>query len=85
MLKLGTLRWKGKCQRHPNFHPDEGEGAIKGGCQRCYTLWQIYQQHQRLIRLMREFGPVRERRGPIVIEWPQLELFTEPQEMSITQ
>ncbi|HZU24377.1 MAG TPA: hypothetical protein VFA04_02590 [Bryobacteraceae bacterium] len=62
MLKLGTLRWKGRCSKHPRYDPaEDGEGGIRGGCQRCLRLLDIYQQHGRLVRLMREFGPLRER------------------------
>lgn len=61
MLKLGTLRWKGKCKRHPAYDPVDGEAAIKGACARCYALLDIYVQHRRLVELMRNFGPVREK------------------------
>jgi hypothetical protein len=61
MLKIGTLRWKGRCGRHPQYDPSEGEGAIKGACTRCYALLDIYRQHRRLMELLRAFGPARER------------------------
>ena len=61
MLKLGTLRWKGKCRRHPGYDPADGEGAIKGACEKCYMLLDIYVQHRRLLELIRSFGPPRER------------------------
>jgi hypothetical protein len=61
MLKIGTLKWKGRCGKHPRFDPEQGEGAIRGGCIRCYALLDIYRQHKRLIEMMRAFGPMRER------------------------
>jgi hypothetical protein len=61
MLKLGTLRWKGRCKRHPRYDPAEGEGAIKGACQQCQRLLEIHLQHRRLVDMMRAFGPVRDR------------------------
>jgi len=61
MLKLGTLRWKGKCARHPSYDPVDGEAAIRGACEKCYLLLDIYVQHRRLLELMRTFGPPRER------------------------
>ena len=61
MLKLGTLRWKGRCRRHPRFDPGDGEGAIKGGCAQCHSLLEIYRQHKRLVEMMRAFRPVRDR------------------------
>jgi hypothetical protein len=62
MLKLGTLRWKGRCKRHPRYDPADGEGAIKGGCERCRQLLEIYVQHKRLVALMRAFGPARDQK-----------------------
>ena len=60
MLKLGTLRWKGRCKRHPKYDPAEGEGAIKGGCERCLQLFEIHLQHKRLVAMIRAFGPARD-------------------------
>ena len=61
MLKIGTRRWKGRCARHPQYDPHDGEGGIRGACKRCYALLEIYEQHRRLMELMRTFGPMRER------------------------
>lgn len=61
MLTLGTLRWRGRCSRHPTFDPCDGEGAIRGACARCYALLEIYTQHRRLVELIRAFGPMRDR------------------------
>jgi hypothetical protein len=57
MLKIGVIRWKGRCPKHPRYHPQkDGLGGIKGGCRRCELLLEIYNQHSLLIRLVREFG-----------------------------
>ncbi len=57
MLKIGTVRWRGKCPKHPMFDPEaDGPGAIKGGCPRCQDLQTIFDSHQRTVRLMRTFG-----------------------------
>lgn len=61
MLKIGTLRWKGRCGRHPMYDPSEGEGAIRGGCNRCQALLDIHRQHLRLVEMMRSFGPPRDK------------------------
>ena len=54
MLKLGAISFAGKCPRHPRFDPeDEGAGAIRGGCPRCQSLFDIYQAHARLTALIR--------------------------------
>ena len=62
MLKRGTLRWKGRCSRHPRYDPaTDGEGGVRGGCTRCLGLLDIHLQHTKLVALMRNFGPMRER------------------------
>lgn len=58
MLKIGTVKWNGKCGKHPMFDPDaDGPGAVKGGCTRCAELVAIHESHQRTLQLMRAFGP----------------------------
>ena len=57
MLKIGVVRWKGKCSKHPRYDPEvDGLGGIRGGCRRCELLLEIYAQHAGLIRSIREFG-----------------------------
>lgn len=57
MLKIGVVRWKGRCAKHPRYHPEhDGLGGIKGGCRRCELLLDIYNHHASLMRLLREFG-----------------------------
>jgi hypothetical protein len=78
MLKLGTLRWKGRCSRHPRYDPaSDGEGGVRGGCTRCLRLLEIHEHHARLMGLMRSFGPMRERAGKPVdaMDARQLGLF----------
>lgn len=58
MLKIGVVRWRGKCSRHPMFDPfADGPGAIKAGCERCTALLEIHASHQRMLMLMRGFAP----------------------------
>lgn len=71
MLKVGTLRWKGRCGRHPKYDPNDGEGAIRGACARCFALLEIHRQHRRLLDLMRAFGPPRERAGKVVFRFDE--------------
>lgn len=52
MVNLGTVRFRGRCSRHPRFDPEDGAGAVRGGCQRCELLLEIFQTHQRLVELM---------------------------------
>jgi hypothetical protein len=57
MLKIGSIRWKGRCHKHSGYDPEiDGLGGIRGGCKRCEMLLEIYTQHASLVRLMREFG-----------------------------
>ncbi len=57
MLKIGVVRWKGRCAKHTLYDPAvDGLGGIKGGCRRCELLLDIYANHEKLIRLLREFG-----------------------------
>jgi hypothetical protein len=60
MLKLGSVRWRGKCPKHPRFDPSiDGIGAIKGNCQKCNELMDIFHHHQEALRLMRSFRPAQ--------------------------
>jgi hypothetical protein len=57
MLKIGVVRWKGRCSKHPRYNPEmDGLGGIRGGCRRCEMLLEIYTNHTSLVRLIREFG-----------------------------
>jgi hypothetical protein len=63
MLKIGTVRWRGKCSRHPMFDPLEGgRGGVKGGCPRCTSLVEIFEAHQKMLALMRTFAPPAEKK-----------------------
>jgi hypothetical protein len=58
MLKIGTVRWRGKCSRHPRFDPfEDGPGGVRGACPRCTSLLEIWEAHQKMLSLMRTFVP----------------------------
>jgi hypothetical protein len=58
MLKIGSIRWRGKCPRHPRFDPYlDGRAAIKGGCEKCTALVDIHNHHVQMLALMRRFTP----------------------------
>lgn len=67
MLKLGSIRWRGRCSRHPRFDPYlDGRGAIRGNCEKCTTLADIHDAHQRMLAMMRGFTPPQiRRRAPV--------------------
>lgn len=57
MLKVGSVKWKGRCAKHPAYDPEmDGMGGIRGGCRRCEMLLDIWTHHSKMVRLMREFG-----------------------------
>ena len=61
MIRIGSVRWHGRCAKHPRYDPEtDGLAGIRGGCRRCELLLEIWQQHARLVKLMREFGSPRE-------------------------
>ena len=58
MLKIGSIRWRGKCSRHQGYDPYmDGRGGIKAGCTRCELLAEIHECHEKMLRLMRGFAP----------------------------
>jgi hypothetical protein len=58
MLKIGSIRWHGKCPRHPRFDPKiDGIGGIRGGCEKCALLAEIHAHHAGMLNLMRRFAP----------------------------
>ena len=81
MLKIGSIRWRGRCPRHPSFNPyTDGRGAIKGACAKCAALADISEMHQKMIALMRNFAPPQPARKPVPIPAPdrrQTNLFSD--------
>lgn len=63
MLKLGSVRWRGKCPRHPRYDPyKDGREAITGNCEKCTILADIHEAHRRMMSMMRGFAPSQPRR-----------------------
>ncbi len=54
MVNLGTVRFKGRCAKHPLFDPLNGPAAIRGECRKCQLLLEIHQAHTRLAELIRK-------------------------------
>jgi hypothetical protein len=60
MLRIGSIRWRGKCPKHPAFDPYfDGRASIKGGCERCGLLADIEAHHSQMLAMMRRFTPPR--------------------------
>jgi hypothetical protein len=57
-LKIRARKFDGRCSRHKRYNPAvDGLGAIKGGCPRCYLLFEIWETSLKLNRLIRNFDP----------------------------
>jgi hypothetical protein len=57
-LKIRTRRFEGRCARHKRYNPaTDGRGGIRGGCQRCGLLADIYETALRLNALIRRYDP----------------------------
>ncbi|MDE3198942.1 MAG: hypothetical protein KGN84_21515 [Acidobacteriota bacterium] len=58
MLRIGVVRWRGKCSKHPGFDPViDGPEAVRGACEKCAALIEIHKCHQKMLGLMRGFAP----------------------------
>ncbi len=58
MLKIGLVKWRGKCSKHQGYDPyADGLGGIRGGCERCQALLEIHEHYQKMLTLMRQFNP----------------------------
>jgi hypothetical protein len=42
----------------------DGRGAIRGGCEKCTALADIYNHHVQMLSLMRGFAPPQKTRRP---------------------
>ena len=80
MLKLGAIRFRGKCSKHPHYDPHDGTGAIKGGCTKCQLLVDILCLHTAMLTRMCEVSPPKDMRKFRAFDDKQLGLFTEEEE-----
>ena len=65
MVTLGTVRFKGRCDRHAGFDARDGLGGIRGGCKRCMLLLEIHDSHARLVELIRK---VKNDADPVLVK-----------------
>jgi hypothetical protein len=57
-LKIRARKFNGRCGRHKRYNPAvDGLGAIKGGCELCALLFEIWEASLRLNKLIRRFDP----------------------------
>ncbi len=76
MLKLGSVRFRAKCARHPKYSPmRDGLAAIKGGCPKCHLLLDIFETHRKMIALMRQAVPREGAAKEAEVDVNQLQLF----------
>lgn len=57
-MKIRARKFDGRCARHRGYNPAvDGRGGIKGGCERCGLLFEIWEASLHLNRLIRDFNP----------------------------
>jgi hypothetical protein len=57
-LKIRSRKFDGRCARHKRYNPAiDGRGGIKGGCNRCELLFNIWETSLKLNQLIRRFDP----------------------------
>jgi hypothetical protein len=57
-VKIRSRKFEGRCARHKGYNPGvDGQGGIRGGCQRCQLLFEIWQASLKLNQLIRKFDP----------------------------
>ena len=75
MLRIGAVRWRGKCSKHPSFDPTDGMPATAATCERCGMLRDIWEHHRKMMDLMKRFTPPKERKRPPSDADRQISLF----------
>jgi hypothetical protein len=60
-------RLKGKCPNHPRYNPEQGQGAIRGGCQHCLELYEAVRARDLLLQAAGRFETATQ---PFVIKRP---------------
>lgn len=60
-------RLKGKCPNHPRYNPEQGQGAIRGGCQHCLKLYEAVHARDLLLQAVGRFETATK---PFVIDRP---------------
>ena len=57
-MKIRSRKFDGRCAKHKRFNPAvDGRGGIKGGCNRCSLLTDIWEASLQLNLLIRKFDP----------------------------
>ena len=57
-MKIRSRKFDGRCARHKRYNPAiDGRGGIKGGCNRCELLFEIWETSLKLNQLIRRFDP----------------------------
>jgi len=65
VLKLGSIRFRARCTRHPAYDPaNGGEFAIRGGCKRCEQLLELFKAHAHFVALARQVKNLAEEERP---------------------
>jgi hypothetical protein len=72
MLRVGAVRFRGRCEKHPRYLPPEP--PEDPNCKRCGLLADIERAHRRMVALMRQFRPE---------DWPAVRTEPDPRQPSL--
>ena len=57
-MKIRSRKFEGRCAKHKGFNPAvDGRGGVRGNCQRCCLLTDIWEASLQLNQLIRKFDP----------------------------
>jgi hypothetical protein len=57
-VKIRSRKFNGRCARHKRYNPAvDGRGGIRGNCNRCNLLYDIWEAGLKLNQLIRKFDP----------------------------
>ena len=60
-VKIRSRKFEGRCAKHKRYNPAvDGAGAIRGNCQRCALLFEIWEASLTLNKLIRRFDPAHD-------------------------
>jgi hypothetical protein len=57
-MKIRSRKFDGRCAKHKAYNPAvDGRGGVRGGCNRCSLLADIWEASLNLNQLIRRFDP----------------------------
>jgi len=68
-----------KCEKHRTYNPENGPGAIRGACERCATLYMVYNTQRKLINALCDFEQVSKPFETVKMRAPKKPTGTSPE------